>query len=108
MHASMQCLICPTGPLFAGVALARLSPGATAASNVSSHAKLQLCPAMPSLRDSAGMHSAGMPGPHLLLDQALHLLSMLELQLLQSAQVLPLQVSHTLIVLQYLSSRRSL
>ena len=47
-------------------------------------------------------------GPHLLLDQPLDLLVMLELQILQSASVLPLQVSHMLIMLQELSRRRSL
>ena len=41
-------------------------------------------------------------GPHLRLHQPLDLLSMLELQLLQSAQVLPLQVGHMLIMLRNL------
>lgn len=47
-------------------------------------------------------------GPHLPLDEPLDLPSMLELQLLQNAKVVPFQVSHVLIVLRDLLSRSSL
>ena len=95
MHASKLCLSGSASRLPAILAPARWY--------VQAPRQLQMCAAMPG-RLQCCRHA----GTHLRLHQHLDLLSMLELQLLQSAQVLPLQVSHMLIMLRNLMGRCSL